>query len=272
MKTYDIKDYIGKRISAHIIVIGIDKNYNGNAHNTNHWLFKCDCGNVFSASPSRVLSGHKQSCGCQRYKGCITHGLHKNEFYSTWYAMMQRCYNPKNYNYSRYGGRGIRVCEEWHNIENFVEWAKSTVTHKVKGLTMDRKDNDGNYCPENCKWSTPQQQARNRQKTICKTINGETKSFMDWCEFYNIKEYIVRTRCNKLGWSFEDAVKTPVNVYNPHLKNRKRESTMFMVEIDGIKKCISDWCKDYGINRGMVYHRIQRGMNPVDAITTPRKK
>jgi hypothetical protein len=203
---FDIKDYIGARF-GNVIVIGKDS---GNSHkNSNHWVFRCDCGTIFSSLPSRIISGHSKSCGCKKSTGAWSHGCNGNEFYPTWWAMMRRCYNQGAHNYKRYGGRGIRVCQEWHNPKNFIDWAESTVVHKSKGLTLERKDNNKEYSPENCCWATPKQQARNRRSNRILSIDGVEKSLSEWCEYYKIDPSVVRERI-KLGWPEKDALSIPV--------------------------------------------------------------
>ena len=88
------------------------------------------------------------------------HGMSRTKLYQTWSDMKQRCNNKKNAFYYRYGGRGIRVCEEWLTFEPFMEWALANGYRE--DLTIDRIDNDGNYCPDNCKWSTQREQSMNK--------------------------------------------------------------------------------------------------------------
>lgn len=212
----NITEYQGKKL-WNLTVIGLDPEYIGKTYNSNKWLFQCDCGNIFSASPSRVLSGHKKSCGCRKKNRTRIHGVNSDPFYHTWWAMMQRCYNPEHHNYERYGERGIYVCDEWHDPVAFVTWAKNTVGEKVPGLTLDRVDNNKGYSPENCRWATHKQQARNKRSNRIIMLDGEEKPLVEWCENYGIDVSVVRTRI-AIGWDVEDAIKTPKGKVGIHIR------------------------------------------------------
>ena len=114
--------------------------------------------------------------------------FYKEPWYGTYRAMMDRCYREKAKNYPYYGGRGIKVCEEWHNIEAFERWALSSGYEK--GLTLDREDVNGDYCPENCRWKTNKEQANNRRNTI--VIEG--RSVSEWADILGINRSTITTR------------------------------------------------------------------------------
>lgn len=206
---YNISEYAGKKLWD-LTIVGLDPEYIGKTYNSNHWLFQCVCGNIFSSAPSRVINGHKKSCGCRKKNSKKTHGCYNSGFYPTWYSMIQRCYNPNHHKYKSYGARGISVCEEWKDPLAFISWAKKTIGEKKPGYTIDRYDNNADYCPENCHWATAKEQARNRRSTRLITINGETRPFSEWCDIYGINDSVVRERL-KLGWSTEDAFSIPLS-------------------------------------------------------------
>lgn len=122
------------------------------------WLCVCDCGRVKTVSARHLMDGGAKSCGCEQ--GRHTHGLSSSRLYRTWHHMIERCDNPNDSSWSRYGGRGISVCKEWMIFENFLVWAKSS--GYLDSLTIDREDNNGNYTPKNCRWITARENSQNR--------------------------------------------------------------------------------------------------------------
>lgn len=259
----DINEFIGKKF-FHATVIGLDKTYNH--PNCNRWIFMCDCGNEFSARASDVIHGSIRSCGCKT-KG--KHGYSRDEFYPTWDAMMSRCYNKKCKKYPLYGGRGILVCSEWHEPENFILWARKTIGQKINELSIDRIDVNGNYEPSNCRWVTMKQQCRNRRRTRFESIDGVLRPFTEWCEIYNIEENVVRNRCDCLGWDFEKALKTPVKNHKKNIISEKSIKMLYFITINGETKELSEWCNIYNIRRNTVIKRLKRGWNILSAIKTP---
>lgn len=255
-------DYLGCRF-GNLRVVGTDPVYVDKTYNSNHWLFECDCGNIISEVPSRVLNGHKKSCGCRKVKRLIRHGLCNDPFYHVWWGMMQRCYNHNHHNYKSYGARGICVCDQWQNVENFISWAHQTYDSEIHQKTLDRIDNNKGYDPGNCKWSTPKEQSNNRRNTLFFTVDGVTKSLSEWCDEYRMPVSVVGSRIRVMGWDIHKALTTPIT----HFSDRGA-----VVEIDGVEKTIKEWCAFYGISRSTVYGRVRRGMDMVNAITTPLRK
>lgn len=138
-------------------------------NNASRLKCKCDCGESCIVRLGDLQSGDTKSCGClarETFNEMITsHGLSTHHLYDTWNDMIQRCYNENAPNYKYYGGRGIRVCDEWRSSpSSFIEWAEQN--GHSKGLTLDRGNNDGNYEPDNCRWVTMTVQNRNQSNTL----------------------------------------------------------------------------------------------------------
>ena len=135
-------------------------------------VFCCDCGKTKSIIITRVKFGHTKTCGClvseTARKKAFKHGKRSHFLYSVYRGMMNRCYMKHGKDYDSYGGRGIIVCDRWHDIKNFIEDMEDSYK---KGLTLDRIDNNGSYSKENCKWSNCTEQARNKRTNIIH--NGE---------------------------------------------------------------------------------------------------
>ena len=132
-------------------------------------IYKCGfCGTNFKANTNDINRGYIKSCGCYNKRRVSethkTHGKRHTRLYKIWINIKDRVLNPKNKRYSDYGGRGITLCDDWKNdFVPFYTWAISNGYEENKGLSIDRIDNDGNYEPSNCRWTTPNIQARNQR-------------------------------------------------------------------------------------------------------------
>jgi len=165
------------------------------AENRDHriyWNCLCECGNTSIVRGSDLKSGASTSCGCLRVeKTATTHATHGHSVegnpsstYHSWQQMKERCTNPNNKAYKNYGGRGITVCERW--LDSFEHFLEDMGEKPSREYSIDRIDNSGNYCPENCQWSTRTEQQRNKRSNVHLTFNGETKLQGDWAKEWNI--------------------------------------------------------------------------------------
>lgn len=181
-------------------------------HNTKNkvkWLCVCDCGNFTETNIYNLNNGHTRSCGCyckdRTGDTHRDHGLTNSRLFHIWNSMKQRCYNSNNRKYENYGGRGIKVCDEWLNdFMTFYDWAIHNGYDE--NLTIDRINVNGNYEPTNCRWADWKTQQRNRTNTPYYTINNETKSLSEWCEICNIKYHTVYNRLHRSNWTIERAL------------------------------------------------------------------
>ena len=132
-------------------------------------LYKCMCGNEFEAIIKNVKNGNTSSCGCYNKRTTTKHGLANHMLYKIWNSMLQRCNNPKDKRYNDYAGRGISICSEWLDINNFIN---DMYPSFKEGLSIDRINNDGNYEPSNCRWVKRTIQSRNTRKLISTNTSG----------------------------------------------------------------------------------------------------
>lgn len=148
------------------------------------WLCKCRCGSIGMALAQDIKAGKTSSCGCyQAERNSEAHRIHGgtgSKLYDAWRAVKERCSNQSHPDYESYGGRGITYCEEWKDFQNFERWALSH--GYAEGLTIDRKDNDGSYSPDNCRWATMKQQNNNRRNNIRVTLDGEVMTLKQAAE------------------------------------------------------------------------------------------
>lgn len=206
MKKLDLR---GERFGKLTVVEAVGKAKNG----ATLWRCKCDCGKESIVQGGNLRNGHTASCGCYKAEFCkenfTTHGLEHTRIYQTWVNMLARCFDDKNISYTRYGGRGITVCNEWKDdVQSFYEW--SLANGYRDDLTIDRIDANGNYEPNNCRWITIKEQANNRRSNILVTYNGKTQTMKQWACDVGIPYQVVWQRMQKLGWSAEKALTKPV--------------------------------------------------------------
>ena len=168
----------------------------------------CDCGNVFTVRADVLRAKGTHSCGCYNKHRLRTHGRTGTAEYAIWTSMKARCQNPKNLAYPDYGGRGIAVCERWRKFENFLAdmGQRPTPAH-----SLERIDNDGNYEPSNCRWATRKEQAVNTRGNRPITFRGRTLCMSQWDKLLGFSRATVHQRINKLGWSIEKTLTTPMS-------------------------------------------------------------
>lgn len=177
------------------------------------WLCECECNNRKIILGKHLVSGKIQSCGCLQKESITKHGMCGTRIYSIYRGMKDRCYNQNMSEYPNYGGRGITICDEWLNDPSaFFKW--SLDNGYSDDLTIDRKDNDGNYCPENCQWSTFVEQQNNKSNNTYLTKDGETHTVAEWSRILGINPSTISTRLFK-GCNDEEAlrVEKKVNQY-----------------------------------------------------------
>lgn len=201
-------DLTGNRFGRLVVV---ERGRHGRGYS--YWLCQCDCGIEKEVSASSLKNGNTKSCGCLNREVAAassttfksTHGMSGTPIYIVYQSMIRRCNDPRIKAYPRYGGRGIRVCREWvESFEAFFEWA--SVNGYKHGLTIDRKDNNGNYCPSNCRWATMREQGNNRSNNRFVIIDGIKKTASQWAHAHNIPATRFLARLN-LGWDPVRALK-----------------------------------------------------------------
>ena len=175
-------DLLGQRFGCLVV-----QSLAGSKNQQIHWNCLCDCGKTTVICTRQLNCGQTTSCGCygmERRRAATlasnrTHGKSRTPIYEAWFNMIRRCENESHKSFKHYGARGIKVCDAWHSFEAFYAdmGDRPSDVH-----TIDRKDNDGNYEPSNCRWATQSEQARNRRNSRFLTIFGETKTVIAWSE------------------------------------------------------------------------------------------
>lgn len=183
--------------------------------NGNYRRFEClcECGKIKTISMAGMRSGAIVSCGCYHKRVTVdihkTHGGYKSRLYRIWINIKQRCGNPHNKHFIKYGGRGIHLCDEWEkSFESFRMW--SSMNGYSDDLTIDRIDNNGNYCPENCRWISNNEQQLNKRTNRIVDYNGQSMPLSEWAKITGLKWKTLQGRLDS-GWPIDKALMTPIS-------------------------------------------------------------
>lgn len=199
-------DLIGKTFGRLTVVRDTGKRY------VKHpiWECVCDCGRLTLVTGQNLRRGITQSCGCLAKENLrnrsFRHGGYGSREYRAWGHMWTRCTNPNSPRYKSYGGRGISVCPQWKDFSVFLNDMGKCPT----GLTLERKNVNGNYCPENCMWADWEQQFANRQYNRWITVSGKRLTLSQWSKLIRINPTTISHRIDVLGWTEARAITTPL--------------------------------------------------------------
>lgn len=216
-----VKDITGLTINEWTVLKEAGRNKSGGAM----FLCRCSCGKEKIVEGRSIRSGTSTNCGHKRKEvrneraiAAVTkHGGKKERLYSVWTGMKERCNNPNSKFYFRYGGRGIKICDEWNDsYATFREWAlKNGYDPSLKKgeCTIERIDNDKGYSPDNCIWASSKVQCNNRSSNHILELNGVSHTISEWSNITGIRKDTLRRRVCVYGWNVERALQTPVR---PH--------------------------------------------------------
>ena len=210
-KSIDISNKKFDKLKA-IQYIGKDRN------NHEYWEFECDCGNRPIISKDSVTRGLTTSCGCNHSNAVSNttknakHGMTYSSLYWIWSGMKKRCYNPNRKEYPNYGGRGIQVCDTWKNdFCEFMKWSFDNGYEENKNLSIDRIDNNGNYCPENCRWVERNIQLLNTRKNVYIQLHEYCFPVSVWAEITGLDDSCIEARIQR-GWNADKILHTPSTI------------------------------------------------------------
>lgn len=222
-----VKDETGKLFGFLKVISRAENASDGSAQ----WLCACtykECKNTRTLRGTLLRTGKVVSCGCYNRElvaaAARTHGCTGHVLYEPWKSMIHRCYRPDNDSYSSHGGRGIIVCDRWkQDPNNFIAdmmpgWELLPKDGTV--WTLDRKDVNGNYTPENCKWASHKEQQNNKRNNHLIEFEGVIKTAAQWGEIYGLDGPAIIGRI-KLGWTVEKALKDPLRKHSSRPESMK---------------------------------------------------
>ena len=200
-----IKQFIGQKFGRLTVV-----SFLGRVKSHAKYDCLCDCGNHIIVDRQGLRRSYTRSCGCLHRDATIKrstrHGMYRTPEYESWHSMIQRCHTPTCTAYPLYGGRGIRVCKRWRDsFKNFY----ADMGPRPFSTSLDRIDNNGNYCPGNCRWATHKEQCNNTRRNRKITHDGQTLSITQWEVQLGFSRNTIFGRL-ALGWAIHDALTKPV--------------------------------------------------------------
>jgi len=181
------------------------------------------------------------------------HGMRHSSEYTVWLGMKNRCLNPREPGFVHYGGRGITICQDW--IDSFMAFYQD-MGKRPPRRSLDRIDNDGPYCKENCRWATNRTQANNTRANHLITANGITHTMAEWMDIVHLSRSVITDRLNR-GWTPEDTLFTPV-----------RHCSTALITFDGRAQSLSAWAREIDISIALLHQRLQ-DWTVEEALTTP---
>lgn len=259
-------DLTGQRFAKLVV---ISKSYERGNRGQIKWDCLCDCGKK-RIIEGGALKGIKSILCCAKQIEIspkkIKHGMSKSRLYRIYRHMINRCKNVKVESYPLYGGRGITVCNEWGKFEPFRDWALENGYQE--DLSIDRKDNDLGYFPENCQWSTVLDQARNKRKIV---LDLEKVRKIRELTASGVRNKVLAAMFNVTRTTISDVIYNKVWVENG--EQRTSGDKTFYLSHDGVTKCASDWAKDPNVKPtyGTLIRRKRAGMSDYDALFSKRK-
>lgn len=203
-------DLVGQRFGRLTVTEELPKRTYG-SQAVRFWRCKCDCDGSIDVSTGNLRSTNTNSCGCGKTGTKYIKVRCHHPLFQIWSTMLKRCYNAKSASFPQYGGRGIRVCDRWRGEDGFWNFVTDIGPRPGLGYSVDRKDNDGPYSPENCRWATPSQQGNNNRRTRWITAFGQTKTMQQWAEECGVRGSLLKQRMDRDGLTPEDAIRKSQN-------------------------------------------------------------
>lgn len=244
-----MRDLIGKHFSYWEVLYEADRGISKGRR----WICKCQCGFIGEVLQGNLLSGKSTKCRRCSSKRLGVEKRTEHRLYLTWKSMKNRCNNPNNSSYHSYGGRGIKVCDRWNS--NFLLFVEDMYPSFIEGLTLDRLDNDEDYCPENCRWATSEEQSTNKRSNLTLCFEGSYYTESELVKIANISRSTFQSRRN-MGWTISESVYGKISSIAPKI-----------IEYDGkIFNNMKDLSEFYNINPATFRWRIRVGWSIEEAI------